>query len=79
MKIKASDPRKLTIKKTYFQDSPYALIHKMDDGSYWVEKRTTSIWYKCWSYEIAKTFRKEISDEYEAVGLTWKHVQLKLK
>ena len=51
-----------TIKKTYYDQSQYASILALDDGSYWVKKITTGVFFKCASYQDAKGLRQMIAD-----------------
>jgi hypothetical protein len=61
----------IKIVKTYFERSQYAVVHKMSDGDFWVQKLTTLAWYKCSSFNEAKGLRKQIADGYSSMGMRW--------
>lgn len=61
----------LKIVKTYYANSQYACIHKMSDGSYWVQNIPTKQWVYCSSYIVAKGERQKIADRYSSMGMIW--------
>lgn len=50
------------VKKTYFDNSPYASILLLENGEVFVHKLTTKVYFKCSSYMSAKGLRQLIVD-----------------
>jgi hypothetical protein len=50
------------IKKVYFDNSHYARILVMQDGTFYVHKITTGVFFKAKSYNDAVGIRKMIAD-----------------
>lgn len=51
-----------SIDKIYYDNSPYARILKLVDGSWYVHKVTTGVYFRAKSYPDAKGIRKLIVD-----------------
>lgn len=67
MSIESTDPqhsfpdKSLKPIKTYFEKSPYAVVHLMSDYSWWVQKLTTLVWFKASRYSEAKRIRESVA------------------